>query len=93
MKCPTKGISDLAGYSVINYSLSPSGDYLIFIYDQSCPLCDFRRQPFESLIKIDGTGYLSLWTKDGYRTHEKNTENGYNDELIDQLVLWRPIVP
>lgn len=91
INCPTNGIGDLAGDSVIDYSLSPTGDYFVFTFDQSGPLNDFRVEPRSALIKIDGTGYLPLWM--GSSTKEGGTSDQFIGDLVSNTMLWRPAQP
>jgi hypothetical protein len=91
--CPTQGLEDLSKRAVVNYDMSPSGEYVILNYDLTLPESDYRERVYTSLIKIDGTGYLRLWTEKDYQKAGEIKWDHYYDNLLSYGVLWRPVVP
>lgn len=91
--CPTKDLADLSKRSVIRYSISPDGEYIVFDYDESMPMSDFMSYPYSSLIRTDGTGYLQLWSVENRQKAIEITGEKYNNNPVYIGVLWRPVAP
>ena len=72
--CPTDMLTDLRGRSVVAYTWSPDGQYLVFEHDISCPRCDYSTRPIGAFIAVDGSQYLSM---------------GYSPDF-GRYGLWRP---
>lgn len=63
VNCPTDGLEDLQGQTVLNFALSPDDNYLLIEYDyKGCPApwCDFAGDPQIAVIDITEKKFFHL---------------------------------
>jgi hypothetical protein len=80
MNCPMDGLKIMRDQAVTDFVISPDEKYIAFIYEDSCPICDWTGlHTGLAVIGTDGTQFIDLGLP--MESHP----------LINLAVHWRPL--
>jgi hypothetical protein len=57
--CPTQGLAELQGHSIVSYELAPTERFVHFCYSDSSILNDYAGNAYDGVISADGSGFFS----------------------------------
>jgi hypothetical protein len=92
--CPTEKFSDLNGYRIVNYSLSPNEKYVIFVYtNKGCPppWCDNFGEIYVAVMDINGKNKFSLGDFDDVTGFIWKSYFTSSDTTGNLDSSWRPV--